>query len=276
MTTQPSPEQRKQFFAGLFDRLADSYDNVGVEFFAHFGRRLVERTGLRPGDTVLDAGCGRGAVTLPAAEAVGERGRVEAIDISSVMVELTSQTTRSLANVTVTVGDAEAPDFPPASFDAVLSGLVIFFLPDPAAALRNYRTLLRDGGRLGLTTFPPQPDATWAKVGTVVQRYLSDAPVATRPDTSPLSDGDTLAAMVRDAGFGDVRWETEAFETGFRDLDQWWAWTWAQGQRAALERVPADRLPDLKAELYDLLAADTRPDGSLPLRQLVTYTVATA
>ena len=49
----------------------------------------------------------------------------------------------------VVVGDAQEPDLPEQSFDALASSLVLFFLPDPAAALRAWRMLLVDGGRIG-------------------------------------------------------------------------------------------------------------------------------
>ena len=55
----------------VYDDVADVYDTTGVEFFTPLGRRLVEQAGMREGERVLDIGCGRGAVLLPAAEAVG-------------------------------------------------------------------------------------------------------------------------------------------------------------------------------------------------------------
>lgn len=274
MTTPPDPEQHKRVLAGLFDRAADSYDSVGVDFFTQFGRHLVAVAGLRPGDVVLDAGCGRGAVTFPAAEAVGERGRVDAIDISPAMVALL----RAAAppNVTASVGDAESPEFPEGSFDAVLSGFVIFFLPDPGRALRAYRALLRPGGTLALSTFPGQPPGKWAEVGTVIQRHLPEPPPPGRPDQSPVAKPEGLAAALADVGFRDVRQATEEHEVVFRDLDHWWAWVWSHGQRGPLERIPADRLDETKADLYALLGADVAPGEPLVLRQRVTYTVATA
>lgn len=274
MTTPPDPEQHKRVLAGLFDRAADTYDSVGVDFFTQFGRHLVAVAGLRPGDVVLDAGCGRGAVTFPAAEAVGERGRVDAIDISPAMVALL----RAAAppNVTASVGDAESPEFPEGSFDAVLSGFVIFFLPDPGRALRAYRTLLRPGGTLALSTFPGQPPGKWAEVGTVIQRHLPEPPPPGRPDQSPVAKPEGLAAALADVGFRDVRQATEEHEVVFRDLDHWWAWVWSHGQRGPLERIPADRLDGAKADLYALLGADVAPGEPLVLRQRVTYTVATA
>lgn len=272
--TTPEPDQRKRLIADVFDRAADTYESVGVDFFTRFARHLVSLAGLRPGDVVLDAGCGRGAATFAAAEAVGERGRVEAIDLAPAMVALLSAA--APPNVTATVGDAESPEFAEGSFDAVLSAFVIFFLPDPGRALRSYRSLLRPGGTLALSTFGGPVTGAWAEVGNVIQRYLPEAPAGARPDESPVAKPEGLAAALAEAGFGDVRQTTEEHEVVFRDLDQWWAWVWSHGQRGPLERVPADRLDDLKAELYALLGAGVPPGEPLTLRQRVTYTLATA
>lgn len=273
VTTPPDPQELKQRLAEVFDRAADSYESTGVPYFDVFGRHLVSLAAPRPGDVVLDAGCGRGAATLPAAEAVGERGRVEAIDLSPAMVALLAAA--APPNVTAAVGDAESPSFAEGTFDAVLSAFVIFMLPDPAGALRRYRALLRPGGTVALSQFPEQPPSKWMEVGQVIGRYL-DGPPPFRPGSSPVSSPEGLAAALRDAGFSDVRQETVDHDIAFRDLDQWWAWAWSQGTRAMLEGIPADRLDEAKAALYDLLGADV-PDGEpLTLTQRVTYTLATA
>jgi O-methyltransferase/aklanonic acid methyltransferase len=273
VTTPPEPDQLKQRLAGLFDRTADSYESTGVAYFDVFGRHLVALAGLRPGDVVLDAGCGRGAATLPAAEAVGERGRVEAIDLAPAMVALLSAT--APPNVTVAVGDAESPEFADGTFDAVLSAFVIFMLPDPHAALRRYRALLKPGGTVALSQFPAQPPGKWNDVGNVAARYL-EGPPPFRPGTSPVSAPEGLAEALREAGFTNVRQETEEHETTFRDLDQWWAWAWSHGQRGLYESIPADRLEEAKAALYEHLGAGEPEGEPLRLVQRVTYTVATA
>ena len=61
--------------ARLFAELAPVYDSSGVEFFGPMARRLVELLAPRPGERALDIGCGRGAASLPLAEAVGPRAR---------------------------------------------------------------------------------------------------------------------------------------------------------------------------------------------------------
>ena len=71
----------------LYTELADAYDSSGVEFFGPMARRLVELIAPRPGERALDIGCGRGAVSLPLAEAVGPGGAVTAADLVPAMVE---------------------------------------------------------------------------------------------------------------------------------------------------------------------------------------------
>ncbi|HVF04123.1 MAG TPA: class I SAM-dependent methyltransferase [Frankiaceae bacterium] len=274
----PTPGETKAGIAGVFDRAAETYDSIGIEYFTPFGRRLVDLVDLRPGERVLDAGCGRGAATFPAAEAVGPDGAVHAIDLAPGMVQRTAEEAeaRGLGNVTVRVGDAEQPDLPAGTvLDAVLSAFAIFFLPDPVAAMRRYRALLRDDGRLGISRFPEQPPSAWVRAAGAVMRNLPGPRPGHGADT-PFASNDRLEATLRDAGFTTARSVVEPFRTTFRDREHWWSFVWSQGQRAALENVPADRLDDLKRECFDLLAEEVRPDGSLVLTQYVSFTVARA
>ena len=134
MADAPDPTAR---VAGLFDALSATYDAVGVDFFAPIADGLLAAMPPRPGERWLDVGCGRGAVALPAARAVGTTGHVTGIDISSGMVEQARRLAaeQGISNVDVAVGDARDPQVD-GPFDAVASSLVLFFLPDPAAALR--------------------------------------------------------------------------------------------------------------------------------------------
>src|SRR4051794_13624397 len=79
-------EDLRAAVAGVFDRAADAYDQVGVELFGPVGRRLVALSGVKPGWRVLDVGCGRGAVLLPLADAVGPAGEVVGVDLAPRMV----------------------------------------------------------------------------------------------------------------------------------------------------------------------------------------------
>ena len=268
--------ERKQMTATVFGRAAATYEQV-VPFFTTPGRRLVELADIRPDMTVLDLGAGRGAVTIPAAEAVGANGRVVAGDIATEMVELLRADVARLGllNVEVDVIDAEEPPGEPASYDRILLAFVIFFLPDPRAALRRYAELLRPEGRIGLTIFPGTDDR-WKFWGEMIDELEPPNLRSVKSDDpGPVGSPDNLAATLADCGFRDITQVEEAHDVVFPDVDHWWDWVWSQGQRAALEKLPADVLPDFREKATRRAAELAGPDGSLVLRQPVTYTSAT-
>ncbi len=158
--------ETKERIAGVFSRAAATYDQIGPRFFSHFGRRLVELAHIPGGAAVLDVACGRGAALLPAAEQVGRRGRVVGVDIAADMVSRTSAEVKraGLGNVDIFEMDAEHLEFPDAAFDYVLCGLSLFFFPDLSRALGEFHRVLRDGGRLGITTFSQDNEfSDWIK-----------------------------------------------------------------------------------------------------------------
>src|SRR5689334_1268997 len=91
----------------IFDEASDAYDNVGVEFFRPLGAELVRAAEPKPGERVLDAGCGTGAVLVPAADAVGPSGYVVGIDLAPGMVARSRATATGLDQVVVQLGDAQ-------------------------------------------------------------------------------------------------------------------------------------------------------------------------
>ena len=119
--------------ARLFDSLADTYDAVGVEFFGPIAQGLLGLLDPQPGESFLDVGCGKGALLLPAARAVGRSGRAVGIDVAPAMVSAarTAADAAGRGFVEVVVGDAQSPELPAGAFDVVGSSLVLFFLPDP-------------------------------------------------------------------------------------------------------------------------------------------------
>ena len=96
---------------------------------------------------VADLGCGTGTLALLAAE-LGHA--VDGVDFSRRMLDLARAKAAAAPGVRFVLGDAAAPPLPPASYDVVLGRHVLWALPDPAAALASWRTLLRPGGRLVL------------------------------------------------------------------------------------------------------------------------------
>lgn len=275
LMTQPSAADRVARVAQVFDGLADDYDQSGVPFFVPIAARLCELADPRPGEHVLDLGCGRGAVTLRAAEAVAPSGSVTAADLAPSMLEHTRDAAAAagLTNVVTELVDATAPGLPPASFDLLTASLVLFFLPDPGAAVTRWLELLRPGGRLALTTFGDQ-DEVWRQVDLLFAPYLPPAlldPRARGAD-SPFSSDDGVEALVTAAGGDAVHTVRERLPVRFADAAQWRAWTMSTGQRAFWGFVPEERRGSLFDEAAVLLE-QARDGGDLVLHQDVRYTL---
>jgi SAM-dependent methyltransferase len=113
----------------------------------------VRHARLRSGDVVLDVGCGAGIDTLLAARAVGPRGRVVGLDMTTAMVERTRQHAAELGldNVEVLEGLMEAIPLPEASVDVVVSNGVLNLSTRKSRALAEMLRVLRPGGRLALS-----------------------------------------------------------------------------------------------------------------------------
>jgi len=272
MTAAPDP---KPIIAGIFDRGAATYDSVGVDFFRPMGRDLVRHAALAVGERVLDLGCGRGAVLIAAREAVGDTGSVAGIDLAAGMVELTRADVERAGwrNVTVAVGDAEDPRFEPGSFDAILLGLVIFFIPDPVAALRRYAGLLAPGGRLAFSTFGPSDptfDAAMKALGSFVSGPLPDR--AGRQ--GPFTNAETIAQLLVETGYRGVETVDRVYESRFRDADHWLRWVWSHGGRAVLERVPAEALDAATQAAFAALEPARAEDGDFVLHTPIRLTRA--
>ena len=272
-----APPDMRAGIAALFSRSAETYDEVGVDFFSVFGRQLVEDADVRSGERVLDIGTGRGAVLFPAAEAVGPAGSVLGVDLAEGMIERTQQVadSRGLTNVSLEVMDAQELDLPAGSFDVVLSSLVVFFLPDPASAVERWARLLARGGRLGLTTFAGDDDR-FAWIDRLFKPFMP--PHLSRPQRpdpgSPFASTENLERMLRAAGLSEVTSVIREHDVVFDDPRHWIRWSWSHGQRIVWENVPEDQRERVEQDAIEHLSVIQEQDGTVILHQPVRYTIA--
>ena len=170
---------------------------------------LLAHLGLTGGESVLEIGCGTGALTLPLAEAVGEHGRVVAVDISEPMLGAARQKVgeRGLRNVTLLSGDAQVFAFEPGAFDLATSRMGVMFFADPAAAFRNIKGGLKPGGRLVFACWAPLAENRhWLISYDVALRHLGPPAPASTNEPGPLAFGDPdyIRRVLTTAGFTEI------------------------------------------------------------------------
>jgi SAM-dependent methyltransferase len=126
----------------------DTLPASAVESFAGTGNPF-SLGAFRPGEAVLDIGCGAGFDTLIAARQVGPTGSVIAIDMTEAMLAKTRAGAQEveLGNVEARLGYAEALPIQDESIDAVISNGVINLTPDKVQAMREVWRVLKPGGR---------------------------------------------------------------------------------------------------------------------------------
>jgi ubiquinone/menaquinone biosynthesis C-methylase UbiE len=118
--------------------------------------RVVALSGARPGDRVLDVGCGGGYLARLVAAAVGQGGRVTGVDPSAAAIARARHRRRP-ANTSFEVGFAQHLDLPNDSFDIVTSTFAVHHIPKSqrAAAFREMYRVTRPGGRIVVADFRP-------------------------------------------------------------------------------------------------------------------------
>jgi ubiquinone/menaquinone biosynthesis C-methylase UbiE len=268
-TDQPHQRATRQTVAAIFDRAAATYDQVGPPFFAYFGRQLVELARLAPGEIVLDIATGRGAALFPASQAVGPSSHVTGVDLAPAMLAATQAeaTARGGANITLQPMDAAALAFDDATFDVVLCGFAVFFLPDPLAALREWQRVLKPGGRLALSTWisPFGPEFQWLEPLQRTVLPLPTAPACSGAEPPVFDTPEGLTALLVRAGFTTVAVSVETARFVYADEETWWASLWSRGMRGWLEAVECERgaaaLQRFKEAAFAQLQAGRQSDG---------------
>ena len=102
---------------------------------------------LRPGEAVLDLGCGRGLDCFIASRAVGPTGSVTGLDLSEAMIERARASSGGFRNVMFKRGEAEALPFAHASFDVLYANGILNLCPDKARVVREMHRVMKRGAR---------------------------------------------------------------------------------------------------------------------------------
>jgi SAM-dependent methyltransferase len=171
------------------------------------GAQLLAAACVRPGQAVLDVGCGGAATTRALAAQVGPAGRAVGVDVSVPIIAVARARSANVAGLELRVADAATAALP-GPFDTVVSRFGVMFFDDPVAAFRNLHGALAPGGRLAFLCWQAVERNDWLAVPAAAAFRVMPAPPAPADPTLPgpfaFADAERVRAILAAAGFGGV------------------------------------------------------------------------
>ena len=207
--------------AETFRAAVDAYDRHVGRYGAQLAAALLEFAGIEPGMRALDVGCGPGALTAVLSERLGP-ARVSAADPS----EPFAQACRArLPGVEVVLAGAEALPFADGTFDAALSQLVVNFMSDPEAGVREMSRVTRAGGIVAACVWDYPGEMTLLRAFWDAAREVAPEAGAAADEGVVMrfcGDGD-LVELWRAAGLRDIRFAPLVVRASYTDYEDLWS-----------------------------------------------------
>jgi SAM-dependent methyltransferase len=228
---------------------AGAYDRFMGRYSVLLSPQLADYAGVHNGQRVIDVGCGPGALTRELADRLGPTN-VSAIDPSESFVAAVRE---RLPTVDVRLGSAEQLPFPDKTFDAALAQLVVHFMSDPVAGLREMARVVREGGVVAACVWDHASDRGPLSQFWKAAREL-DPDVQDESGRAGARQGHLTELFVQ-AALRDV--EESALESTVvhPSFDEWWVpFTLGVGPAGAyLSRIGASRKAELMERCRKLL-----------------------
>ena len=171
---------------------------------------LISRIAARPGDHILDVGCGCGGLSIALAGQVMPDGSVLGIDISAPMLARARDTAPAGLPVAFVLADATVHAFAPASFDLLVSRFGVMFFADPSTSFTNLRRALKPSGRVVFACWREPKQNPWMMAPLqAVYRHVPKLPPQEPDDPGPFAfaSEERVSRILTEAGFKDVALE---------------------------------------------------------------------
>jgi SAM-dependent methyltransferase len=205
----------------MFGGGADAYDRFVGRYSPQLAAALIDFTGVEPATRALDVGCGPGALTAALAQRLGPEN-VSAADPSEPFV----QACRSrLPGVEVVVAGAEALPFADGACDATLSQLVVNFIPDPPAGVRELARVTAAGGTVASCVWDYGGAMTLLRAFWDAAREVAPERAATSDEAvvMPWCGEGELASLWEACGLRDVRADALTVSASYDGFEDLWA-----------------------------------------------------
>lgn len=257
----------------LFDKFV-RFKHLLIEGFASHSDELLSRGLFRPGDCVLDIGCGFGDCTIPIARQVGPDGEAVGVDCASNFVRACEHEAASagVRNARFLTADVQGDDLG-GPYDHAFARFGTMFFNLPGAAMRNIRAALKPGALFAQIVWRKREDNPWVHDAELRVREI--VPVVSHEDSNQVHCGpgpfsmagpDMVSAMLKSAGF--TRIAFERFDADIcigRDIDDAVQFAMALGPAGEVIRLAGaegERLkPRVASVLAETLAKFARQDG---------------
>ena len=249
---------------------------------APVSRVLLDRADARPGERILDVGCGCGATTIALAQEVAPDGFVLGIDISAPMLARAREIAPQGLPLDFVLADATDHPFDPVDFDLLASRFGVMFFADPVVSFANLRSALRPSGRLAFACWREPRDNPWMM--TPLQAVYQHVPKMPRPDPEDpgpfaFASEDRVHRILKAAGFSQIAMEPHALSLDIaigRGLDAAVEAALTIGPASrALQGYPAEVHAAARGSIRDALAPFVRGQ-SVPLTGSIWIVTARA
>jgi len=229
---------------------------------APLGHRAIAAMAPKPGERVLDIGCGAGETTLDLAATGAE---VVGVDISRPLLDVARRRGAGVTGVSFLEADAQTHPFAAGSFDAIFSRFGVMFFADPPAAFANLRRALKPGGRLAFVCWRRPDENPFMTAPMVAALALVPTPPPPPEPGAPgpfaFADPERVRGILDAAGFTDVTLTPHEQKIGGNDLDTALGLALKVGPLGALLRENPDQQAKVIEAVRGVLAAHDGPDG---------------
>jgi ubiquinone/menaquinone biosynthesis C-methylase UbiE len=177
---------------------------------AQVSKALIDRAAPKPGERIIDVGCGCGSTSVAFAERVAPNGFVLGVDISGPMLARARQLAPKAFPVDFVQADATVYPFDPQSFDVVVSRFGVMFFAEPAVSFANLRMALCPSGRLAFASWREPRENPWMMAPLqAVYQHVPKLPPQGPEDPGPFAfaSEERVRRILSEAGFKGVAME---------------------------------------------------------------------